>query len=74
MRRIEQLETQLRECKAQLSKMAEEKEEISKVCDKMKVQQLTRDAETIRLKTLIVGKCKDIVSWRTAYCRKYLSF
>ncbi|XP_046681510.1 golgin subfamily A member 5-like [Homalodisca vitripennis] len=56
MRRIEQLETQLKECKLQLSRLAEEREEISKTCDQMRTQQLTRDAETIRLKTLIIGK------------------
>lgn len=58
MRRIEQLESQLKECKAQLARLGEEKEEVSKTCDQMRIQQLTRDAETMRLKALIMGKCE----------------
>lgn len=59
MRRIEQLEAQLKECKAQLARLADEKEEVSRTCDQMRVQKLTRDAETIRLKGLIMGKCES---------------
>lgn len=62
MRRIEQLEAQLKECKAQLARLADEKEEVSKTCDQMRVQKLTRDAETIRLKGLIMGKCESSLS------------
>jgi uncharacterized protein YlxW (UPF0749 family) len=58
MRRIEQLEAQLRECKSQLSRVAEEREDLSKTCDQLRTQQLTRDAENIRLRTLIIGNCE----------------
>lgn len=61
MRRIEQLEAQLKECKAQLARLADEKEEVSRTCDQMRVQKLTRDAETIRLKGLIMGKCEYLI-------------
>lgn len=66
MRRIEQLEAQLKEYKSQLSRLAEEREEMSKTCDQLRTQQLTRDAENIRLKSLIIGNCEYR---RMYYCR-----